>query len=208
MAETATTETEETPAGTEESAQTPDSGDSPKLLTQEEVDAVVETRLARERKKYADYSDLKAKANKFDEFETKNLSELEKAQKTAEDLQKALEGTQSRVIKSTIKAEVASSNKISDTGLAVTLLTGSDKDLLTLDEEGIPTDMDATMDALLAKYPILAGSTTPAPTPSADQGARGGSKGTQLTQADLDKMTPQEIVTAHDEGRLATLTGG
>jgi hypothetical protein len=47
-------------------------------LTQAEVDKVVADRLARERAKYADYDDLKARASKLDELESANQSELEK----------------------------------------------------------------------------------------------------------------------------------
>lgn len=59
-----------------------------KLLPQEEVDKVVETRLERQKKQYADYDDLKEKAGKVDsiasEYEEKlkekdtKLSEAEK----------------------------------------------------------------------------------------------------------------------------------
>lgn len=59
-----------------------------KLLPQEEVDKVVETRLERQKKQYADYDDLKEKAGKVDsiasEYEEKlkaKDTELSEAQK-------------------------------------------------------------------------------------------------------------------------------
>ena len=40
-----------------------------RTFTQAEMDAIIGDRLNRERKKYADYEDIKAKAAKFDELE-------------------------------------------------------------------------------------------------------------------------------------------
>ena len=56
----------------QEGAQTTDT----KTFTQAELDAVVKDRLKREREKYSDYEDLKAKAAKFDEAEEANKTEL------------------------------------------------------------------------------------------------------------------------------------
>ena len=50
-----------------------------KTFTQAEMDAIISDRLKRERAKYADYDEMKAKAAKFDETEEANKSELQKA---------------------------------------------------------------------------------------------------------------------------------
>ena len=47
-----------------------------RTFTQAEVDAIVGDRLKRDRAKYSDYDDLKAKAAKFDELEEANKSEF------------------------------------------------------------------------------------------------------------------------------------
>lgn len=47
--------------------------------TQADLDRIVEQRLSRERAKYADYDDLKAKAAKLDEADAAAKSELQKA---------------------------------------------------------------------------------------------------------------------------------
>lgn len=60
-----------------------------KMLSQSEVDRVVQERLAREREKFADYEDLKGKAEKLDQLEAANQSELEKAIARAEAAEKA-----------------------------------------------------------------------------------------------------------------------
>lgn len=50
-----------------------------KTFTQAEMDAIIGDRLARERAKYADYNEVKAKAAKYDEAEEANKTELQKA---------------------------------------------------------------------------------------------------------------------------------
>ena len=50
-----------------------------RTFSQSEVNRIVEDRLRREQAKYADYDDLKAKADKFDAQEEANKSELQKA---------------------------------------------------------------------------------------------------------------------------------
>lgn len=61
--------------------ETPPEGDTFVAPTsQDEFDRMVGARLARERAKYADYEDLKAKASKFDEVDAASKSELQKAQ--------------------------------------------------------------------------------------------------------------------------------
>lgn len=49
-----------------------------KTLTQAEIDAIVEERLAREKKKYADYSELKKAAAELAEIKKSQMTELEK----------------------------------------------------------------------------------------------------------------------------------
>lgn len=65
-----------------------------KTFTQEEVNGIVNDRLARERKKYEgiDLETLKSKAAKFDEMEEANKTELEKANERANALQERLDG--------------------------------------------------------------------------------------------------------------------
>lgn len=55
-----------------------DAKDKGKTLSQDEVDRIVADRVARERKKFADYEDLKKKASEFDKLKEKDKSELEK----------------------------------------------------------------------------------------------------------------------------------
>jgi hypothetical protein len=52
---------------------------TPKTFTQDDIDKIVKERIERERKKYADYNDLKAAKAKLDEIEKSKLSDEEKA---------------------------------------------------------------------------------------------------------------------------------
>lgn len=82
--------------------------DDPRF-TNEQVEAIVEQRLARERKKYADYADLQEQAKKWAEFEESQKSELEKAQEAAERAQRerdiALQNANDRLIRAAFMAE-------------------------------------------------------------------------------------------------------
>lgn len=98
--------------------------------SQAELDRIVQSRLERERAKFADYDDLKAKAAKVSELEESSKSELQKAQERAEAAERALGEVQSKAV----RAEVAAVK-----GVPVELLTGDSKESL-----------EASADAILA----------------------------------------------------------
>lgn len=63
-----------------------------RTFTQEELDAIVQDRLKRERDKYSDYDALKEKAEQYDAEKEAEKSELEKATERAAALQAELDG--------------------------------------------------------------------------------------------------------------------
>ena len=63
----------------------------PKSFTQEQVDQIVEKRLAKERGKYKDYDELKDKATKFDEAQDAGKSELDRLKESNAALQKQID---------------------------------------------------------------------------------------------------------------------
>ncbi len=63
---------------------------TPKTFTQEDLDKIVKERLDRERKKYADYNDLKAAKQKLDELEKAKLSDEEKAKAKLKELEEKI----------------------------------------------------------------------------------------------------------------------
>lgn len=101
-------------------------------FTQEELNAVVEDRLARERKKYADYEALKDKASKFDAMEEASKSELQKATERATALENELKQLKAEADLRDLRDAVAK-----ETGVPSTLLTGSDKETLETQAKAI-----------------------------------------------------------------------
>lgn len=89
-----------------------------RTFTQAEVDAIVGDRLKRDRAKYADYDELKAKADKYDELEEANKSELQKAIESRDALQTELDAIKSANAIREIRSKVAE-----ETGVPANLLT-------------------------------------------------------------------------------------
>jgi len=124
------------------------------------------------------------KAKRFDALEEASKSELEKAVARAEAAEKAAAEAASKVL----RADVAAAK-----GVPAALLSGTTQD-----------ELEAAADALLA----FKGVTPKAPTADG-QGKVGTSlEGTtQLTDADVARMTPAQINEARRAGRLANILG-
>ena len=103
-----------------------------RTFTQAEMDAIISDRLKRERAKYSDYEDLKAKATAYDAAEEANKSDLQKANEKAESLQAQLDAltkaNKERELRDRISAE---------TGVPASLLRGANEDDLRAQAEGI-----------------------------------------------------------------------
>lgn len=120
--------TEQSPEIQPTEGQQPEEGEQPgaeKTLSQADVDRIVKERLARERQKYSDYDDLKAKAEAADSSKT----DLEKLTEQIEALKAENETNKAKALRS----EVASAK-----GVPAHLLSG-----------GTQEEMEAQADALL-----------------------------------------------------------
>jgi hypothetical protein len=100
------------------------------ITTQADLDKVVGDRVARERAKFADYSDLKAKAAKLDEIEQANRTEADKA---ADRLAK-LEERATKAERDALRSRIQARHAISDED-AELFLTGADEETLTKQAE-------------------------------------------------------------------------
>ena len=78
MSDAAAESAPEGQGGNENSGATPAADEFKPITSQQELNAALKDRLDRERAKFKDYPDVKAKAAKLDEIEQANLSELEK----------------------------------------------------------------------------------------------------------------------------------
>jgi hypothetical protein len=100
------------------------------IASQDALDKIVQTRIARERAKFADYDELKAKADKLAQLEESQKTEAQKAQERLEAAEKRAAELELR----SIRAEVAAAK-----GVPGDLLTGSTQE-----------ELEASADALIA----------------------------------------------------------
>ena len=98
--------------------------------SQEEMDRIIQARLDRERKKFADYDELKKAADRLTQIEEANKSEAEKAAARAEAAEKRAAELEAKAL----RAEVAAAK-----GVPAALLTGSTQE-----------ELEAAADALIA----------------------------------------------------------
>lgn len=97
--------------------------ESEKTFTQSEVNNIIAERIGRERAKYEGYEDFKAKAERLDEIEAANKTELEKANERAAALEKELSEIKEAESLRLIREDVAK-----NTGIPAHLLTGKTKE--------------------------------------------------------------------------------
>ena len=97
----------------------------PKSFTQEQVDQIVEKRLAKERGKYKDYDELKSKAMRLDEMENAGKSELDKLKESNAALRKQIDDAAAEKQHAEWVSEVAK-----DKGVPAELLRGGTKEEL------------------------------------------------------------------------------
>lgn len=100
------------------------------ITSQEDLNRIIADRISRERAKYSDYKDLKAKADRFDELEAANKSEIEKAKDQAA----AAEQAAAKATADALRLRVALKHGISDED-ADLFLTGTDEETLTKQAE-------------------------------------------------------------------------
>ncbi len=108
------------------SGETPAANEFKPITSQQEFDAALKGRLDRERSKYADYNDLKAKADMLDQIEQANLSELEKATGRITSAEKERDTAKAEALR--LRIAVTHGISMDDADL---FLTGTDEETLT-----------------------------------------------------------------------------
>jgi hypothetical protein len=146
--------------------------------TQDELNRIIGDRLAREREKFADYADLKAKADKHDEAMKAAMTDSEKAIEAArkEGETAAVTKTNSRLISAEARA-LAAEAKFRNPAIAIATLNLSDvkvSDDGTVDADSIK----AKLKELAESDPyLLDDGKKPAPRADPSQGGGGGGGG-------------------------------
>lgn len=103
-----------------------------RTFTQAEMNAIISDRLSRERSKYADYGDLKAKAQQFDAAQEAGKTELQKANEKAAKLQEQLDTlTRANTLRE-LRSKVAAA-----TGMPAELLSGDTEESCTAQAQAI-----------------------------------------------------------------------
>lgn len=95
------------------------------ITSQEDLNKVIQDRVTRERKKYSDYKDLKAKADELDRLKSENQTAEDRAAQQLADMQKRID----EMTLTTLRARVQASHGISDDD-AELFLTGTDEETL------------------------------------------------------------------------------
>lgn len=142
-------------------------------LTQAEVDAIVADRLARERKKYADYSDLKKASEELAELKKSQMTEVEKLKAELAEKDALLQSKDQEL--SGLKLERVKAAKLAEAGVSA---------------EWIDSVSGSTEEEVAASVTKLAARLKVEP-PKAAQGA--GQTGIQNQNSSLSGMTRAEL---------------
>lgn len=166
--------TDPAPEPTPSTEPEPKPDDFKPITTQADLDRVVGARLAREREKFADYGDLKAKAEKYDKALDAARTEQEKAVEAAkaEGRTEALSAANSRLVSAEARAAAATA-KFRDPADAVAFLDLADikvADDGSVDGEAIKVKLAD----LAAKKPYLLSDDKPTRRTDKSQGGGGG----------------------------------
>lgn len=129
-----------------ESTETPTQGApaEERTFTQSEMDAIIGDRLKRERAKYADYEDIKAKAARYDAAEEAAKTDLEKAVEERDRLRAKLEALEGERARAEQVAKAASEHGV-DAALLARMSGDPEENALFLRQQL----------ASLPKYPTL-----------------------------------------------------
>lgn len=142
--------------------------------SQADLDRIINERLTRERAKYADHADLKAKAAELEQIKAANATEQEKAVKAAVDDALKVERQRSNSVLISAEARaLAAAAKFRDPGDAVRFL---DLTQIKVGDDGAVDQaaIKAALDTLGKEKAYLLADETPAPPPPFNGGPRPG----------------------------------
>lgn len=126
-----------------------------KTLTQSEVDRIVTERVAREKQKFADYDDLKTKAQRLQEIEDANKSKEQKAQERIDELTNQLKAATEQV--STLSLENLRSNVAATKGVPAGRLRGTTKEEIEADADAYLAEVSSREAGIKRKPPVTGG---------------------------------------------------
>ena len=137
---------------------TEDKGFKP-IESQEDLDRIIEKRLARERAKFADYEEVKAKAAKVDEIEEEKKSDLQRALDQIEALK--AEAEQSKAAAAQAERAVLVEKVAASKGVPAKYLSGDSEDDLVASADAFLEDVSAIAKPSPSGYVPTAGTGDP-----------------------------------------------
>lgn len=113
-----------------DSGATPAAEEFKPITSQDDLNRIISDRVSRERAKYADYKDVKAKAARLDEIEQANQTELDKATQRATETEAERDHARAEALRLRIAAKHGIGAEDADL-----FLTGTDEETLTAQAE-------------------------------------------------------------------------
>lgn len=116
------------------SGATPPANEFTPITTQDDLNKIIQERVAREQAKFSDHAELKIKAAELDQIKAANQSEADKAKAEADKTAKRigdLEAELNNTRLETLRLKIAGDHKITDAEDITLFLTGTDVETLT-----------------------------------------------------------------------------
>lgn len=151
------------------SSASPEPTDSPRTFTQQELDRIVNERVNKSKAQFKDYTDLKDKAEKFDQLQAERQTEAEKllaavdkantkAQEATDREQAATKRANDTLVRAAVIAEAATAGAADPTDVFALLV---DPSQVTLGDDGQVTGVKEAVKATLEAKPHLVGRAAP-----------------------------------------------
>ena len=118
---------EATPEGGNDSGETPAADEFKAVTSQDDLNKIISERVNRERAKFSDYKDLKAKADRLAAIEAANQTEAEKAAARVAELEAEVASTR----RDSMRLKIAAEHGITEADDIDLFLTGTDEETLT-----------------------------------------------------------------------------
>jgi uncharacterized protein YdaU (DUF1376 family) len=161
-------------------ADKPDADKPESTFSQADLDRIVADRITRERAKYKDYGDLKAKAAEHDKAVEAQKTAEQRAQDEADRYKRQAEDLQGRLVRASVKAQAAAKD-FADSDDAGGFL--STAEFVNADGEVDTDAIDKALDELLERKPHLR-KAEPGPRPPMPNAAQG-SSGQKPAEVDI-----------------------
>lgn len=118
---------EAAPEGGNNSGETPAADEFTPITSQDDLNRLIGERVKRATSRFADYADLKAKADQFDAIEKASQTDAERAAARIQELESELNNTR----RDSLRLKIASEHGITDADDIDLFLTGTDEETLT-----------------------------------------------------------------------------